>query len=105
LDFFDVFGEAGVIWLKSTQMLWKKYRKKDKLYGITSSHYDHFVVLNSSFFSSSSISSAEDDIKQFGSEEFRIFLVGLIIDLIRICSITSNDIQFWKGFIDSISRT
>ena len=45
----------------------------------------------------------EFDGSQFSVEEFRVFLVGIVIDLIRLYSLASDDRIFWEGFVNLIT--
>lgn len=115
MDGSRAYSEAEVLWLYSHQILWKKYFNKNELFGIAKyrNSSDAFLCkIPSEWQSSSSLSDnwRKESIrtKQYANmvlidsvnyEQFRITMAGLTIDLIRMCSITSNDIQFWQGLI------
>jgi hypothetical protein len=111
------------IWLRSLQLLWKKYKaNSDKQYGIARIHYwweerwggnsaecPAIVVKQNGqtteaydpYYNSLGL---DDDFAGFGREEFRIFIVGLVIDMIRLASVAVDDLRFWKGVIDSMTH-
>lgn len=123
-----LWGE--VIWLRALKSLWMKYRMPDdRLYGIAELQHPltgllrkrrHTNALHSfkdfETFASfvvkrgTSIKVAYDPIEEqvsidsdFGKmegDEFRLFLVGLVIDIIALVSNSSQDVNLWKSLTD-----
>jgi len=116
-------GSGEVLWLYSLQILWKKYFKKDELIGIAQfrspdprqakqpkkvSTNAFLCIIPAEWkaaggWRESALEKKEDaielNIDNVSYEQFRIILAGLVVDLIRICSIASDDIKFWQSLI------
>lgn len=91
LGYWDSFCDSSrIIWLHSLSLLWKKHFKTDLLYGFGRSIW---VVKSTESFQS--VSAYETT-----NEQFRVIMAGLVIDLIRMHSTTSDDIKFWEGLVD-----
>ena len=126
-------GKHGeVIWLNALYGLRRKYRLDDKLYGIAEIEapikglfrkekhinalrsnkgyetFGTFVVKRGTF-----VEMTHDPIKEvipyksdFGrmeNYEFRLFIVGLVIDTIGFVSNSSQDVNLWKGLTDMLA--
>ena len=107
------------IWLSSLQALWKKHRKEDKLYGIAEKtvtgslatarlrpipnirieRYEQTFIIRQD----KKTTEAYNDLANIGHEDFRLFMLGLVIDLIRLASAASSNIKFWEGLIDLLT--
>jgi hypothetical protein len=111
LNYWDVFCEPmGVLinqkrWnsllLSSLSGLWNKYKTDKITYNLATLNNEAFVFIathQTTGFTS------QEDFKEFKREEFRIFIVGIVLDLIRMASLVSNDIDFWNQVIDSLSN-
>lgn len=110
-----LYHPTEVIWLYSHQILWEKYFNKNELFGIAKLRDENrtaFLCKIPSEWKSPSntirLKFESIETKQYAEEisiddvkfeQFRIIMAGLTIDLIRICSIASTDIQFWQGLI------
>ncbi len=103
-DYWPAFSTNNIIWFFSAQMLWANHFNVDKkkcLFGIWRYGPGDYRFLKS----------VDGDLKngdyyvgnQFSVEEFRVFLVGLVIDLIRLYSLASDDRIFWEGFVNLIT--
>lgn len=89
-----------IIFLHSLERLWKKHFRSGRLFGIgpiwTSSGW-----ISPDFYEKLS----DDHIKPLDEElvtntEFRVLMVGLVIDIIRISSIATDDVKFWNELVD-----
>ena len=95
--------KAEVIWLSSLQILWKKqFPEKDEIFGIAS----YTDGINKASFCRSSSGLKDNhklaflfEVDEIDIEQFRLILAGLVIDLIRLCSIASDDVKFWQDLI------
>jgi hypothetical protein len=118
-------GEGEVVWLYSLQILWKKYFKKNELFGISIFRNlpprileDYEEIPTNAFLCiipaewqkggkgdvlkesiNTKLYAMEVNVDNISYEQFRIIVAGLVIDLIRMCSIASDDIQFWNRLI------
>ena len=45
----------------------------------------------------------QTDFAKLGRQEFRIFMVGLVIDLIRLASTAANDALFWNQLTQALT--
>ncbi len=109
------YEPTEVVWLYSHQMLWKKYFKRNELFGIAKPRNNKergaflctiplkWQASTNSDWLRESITTKqyaeEVSIDDVNYEQFRIMMAGLTVDLIRMCSIASTDIQFWQGLI------
>lgn len=116
---------AKAIWLSSLQALWKKHRKEDKLYGIAEKTVPgplataHLRLIPNSRIETNAYgqvyeqtfiirqdkktTEAQNDLANIGHEDFRLFMLGLVIDLIRLASAASSNMKFWEGLIDLLT--
>jgi hypothetical protein len=93
LSYWDSFCDSSnIIWLHSLSLLWKKHFKADRLYGFG---YGTWYVKDKKDEKHLVLS-----IYEITNEQFRIIMVGLVIDLIRIYSTASDDVKFWQGLVD-----
>ena len=99
-----------IIWFRSMSLLWIRHFHAERLFGIGRSSYDAYARwLDPCFFESvaslgrSSYRLSTLDPQQLTNEEFRVFMAGLVIDLIRMASTTADDTQFWIGLVDLLS--
>jgi hypothetical protein len=110
---------AEVLWLVSLRDLWETHLKEEKLYGLAflpSFHSllnidmpKHIFILKSDEIITNAYKSSlyrEDRDSDFGgmsNSEFRVFVTGLVIDLIRLGTEASIDRCFWKSLVDVLS--
>jgi hypothetical protein len=103
-DYWPAFSKNSTIWLYSVQLLWTnhfKTNKKDCLFGIYQNNIDDYRFVKSP--DGTDRGSIYYDGTVFSIEEFRVFLVGLVIDLIRLYSLASDDRIFWEGFVNLVT--
>ncbi|MBE7436139.1 MAG: hypothetical protein HS100_19645 [Anaerolineales bacterium] len=103
LDYWDSFAESEseILYLYSLQLLWVKHfktEKKESLFGLSA---DYEIVQGVTRNYSLTYTDPEIDFSR--PEEFRVFLVGLVIDLIRLYSLASDDKLFWEGFVNLVT--
>ena len=88
----------SVIWFTSLSGLWRKYKKGNKVFGLArKGNLATFVYKTETTIKS------QMDFKDFTREDFRIFILGIVLELIRMASVVSNDLLFWNQVIDSLS--
>jgi hypothetical protein len=110
-----------VVWLNSMAQLWEKYLKQKCYYGICEEtevvqkklsypanvyqraqrsikKRQYFVVRSAEHGKFASA-----DFENIDSEEFRVFMAGLVIDIIRFASIAISDARLIKTLVDELS--
>jgi len=97
-----------VLWLRSLQLLWQKHFETDRLFGIA--HYGRSSRGHEAHFYERRYPGSEEyitvvDTNLITSKEFRVMMTGLVIDLIRLCSIALDDIRLWQGIINLLHWT
>jgi hypothetical protein len=104
-----VWDNIRVIWLYSLRDLWNKYFKEKTLYGIAEIDLYQITggtakfVRNEQFFVQPTRSGEVSKVHSFGKlrhEQSRVFLTGLVLDLIRIAHTTADDAKFIDGLIE-----
>jgi hypothetical protein len=109
LGYWDAFyeltylnGSRQVVWLYSLDLLWKKHFGRHRLFGIYRT--DNTLRSASLCEAKKEKESAYDvNIDDITYDKFRVIMAGLAVDLIRICSIASTDLQFWEGIISLLN--
>jgi hypothetical protein len=96
----DEWLSGQIIWLRSLSALWQKYFSDDGAYGLTrntvqdkTTHHQgesRFIVQTRE---------SEDlgmvDFSSFNFKKSQVFIVGFVIDLIRLSAIVSGERKFW----------
>ena len=111
LDYWDTFTEAGfsarftkpyrVLWLESLNHLWQKKGFGEWAFGLAEVEGAGMFVLcapNDDLLPAHY--PAEPHLGAFArmsNDQFRIFLAGLVIDLLRLASTAADDVQFWQN--------
>lgn len=96
-----------VVYLYSLSELWKKQKQYDALFGIAQKGTDEskeicFVrTLKTTSYDSEKTEILTFD--NFDNQQFRIFITGIVIDLIRMGSVVSTDVQFWSSVVGLIA--
>ena len=88
------------LWLTSLSSLWKKHKRGDGDIGIA-----HTIAEGEGayFLYREGENISKVSFKKFPREEFRIYIVGIVLDIVRMASIVSNDLDFWNQIIDSLT--
>ncbi len=102
-----------VVWLRSLATLWKKYKNEDKLYGLAVRRsgdktdavfiYQGLGGRATEAYEPLKPGKPQTDFAKLGRQEFRIFMVGLVIDLIRLASTAANDALFWNQLTQALT--
>jgi hypothetical protein len=121
-NLWNAFFEEGLVYyhgniefirLSSLEILWKKYFKADCIWGIgcASSYTDIFLFCQNLTFKNH-IEAKVNNLRNVGIsplyvesisyEKFRVIIAGIVIDLIRLSSVASNDVKFWKNIAESL---
>jgi len=117
LDYWDTFTEVGfsarfqtryrVLWLESLNQLWQKNGFGDDEFGLVEMMGEGTFVLRAP---NGDISLAyypnEPHLGKFAAmrnDQFRVFLAGLVIDLLRLASTAADDVQFWQNVTDLLT--
>ncbi len=109
------YGTGTVIWLSSMGDLWNKHFKPDSkiLFGIaelTSQSkltsvfvvkYGH-TIETACDLSKPALKDKDSYFGRMSTEEFHVFITGLVIDMIRLSSQVANDRQFWGKVISML---
>ncbi len=111
LDYWDTFTEASfsahfnapyrVLWLEAVNQLWRKNAFSADEFGLAEVKEAGMFVLrapNDDLLPAHY--PAEPHLGKFaamGSDQFRVFLAGLVIDLLRLASTAAEDVQFWQN--------
>lgn len=112
-------GEIEVIWLESIERLWRKYIEDEDIeYGLarvrrtrkcllikTIENFDIFVVMSCGIkpaYNPNNPFDKDYNFTHMKPEELRIFMVGLVIDLIRMRLTALDDIKLWDGLINLV---
>lgn len=108
---------AEVLWLVSLQDLWEKKLGKKKLYGLaflTPPSRDSYIpqcifilksdeTITNAYNSASYREDRNSDFGEMNNREFRVFVTGLVIDLIRLGTEAAKDRNFWRSLISDLS--
>jgi len=111
LGYWDAFYEVTswrgisnhqVVWLYSLGLLWEKHFGRQRLFGIGiwKTGGDTASLCEATQGKEIADNVNIDDITY---DKFRVIMAGLTVDLIRICSIASTDLQFWEGIISLLN--
>lgn len=117
--YFSGQDTVEVIWLRSLAALWKKYKQDEKLYGLAArttkaGRLEAVFVWRTPTArvteaydprppaASAGGAKAATDFAGLGREEFRIFMVGLVLDCIRLASTVANDQAFWNDLTGAL---
>ncbi len=110
--YFSGQDNVEVIWLRSLASLWKKYKSDEKLYGLAARMKNGqpeavFVWRTpaarvTEAYDPRQPARASTDFASLGREEFRIFMVGLVLDCIRLASTVASDQAFWNDLTASL---
>lgn len=116
LNYWDTFAESGfsaaysihyqVVWLDALNHLWHKRTGQKKRFGLAE------IGPTATFVTDPELE--YPDIKKaylpeeprlgefahMNNEQFRVFMAGLVIDLIRLASEAVEDVEFWRGLTD-----
>jgi hypothetical protein len=112
LDYWDTFVETGfsatyskhyaVVWLEALNHLWRKHTSQDKYFGLAEiGETATFVTQPELEYKDVKIAydPKEPRLGEFAkmsNEQFRVFMAGLVIDLIRLASEAAEDVKFWQ---------
>ncbi|MBE7468911.1 MAG: hypothetical protein DPW09_43350 [Anaerolineae bacterium] len=113
LNYWDTFSESGfsaaysqpyqVIWLEALTHLWLKRTGHKKRFGLAE------IGPAAAFVTDPELEYADikkvhlpeeprlGEFAKMSNEQFRIFMAGLVIDLIRLASEAAADVEFWQG--------
>jgi hypothetical protein len=99
--YYREYGDSSskTIWFETLNGLWKKKFKKSVRWGICTSTYREYRIIKKLPDGSYSDENYFKDL-DFKREEYRVFLVGLILDLTRIFSEDFGDKAFWDGLVN-----
>lgn len=116
LNYWDTFAESGfsatytntyqVIWLEALNHLWRKHIASDKRFGLAEiGDTATFVIEPGLEYPDVKIAHnpKEPHLGEFAkmsNEQFRVFMAGLVLDLMRLASAAAEDIEFWQGLSD-----
>jgi hypothetical protein len=119
LDYWDTFAESGfsasytnpyqVIWLEALNHLWRKHITSDKRFGLAEiGDTATFVTEPGLEYPDVKIAHhpKEPHLGEFAkmsNEQFRVFMAGLVLDLMRLASAAAEDIEFWQSLSDLLS--
>lgn len=111
---------ADVIWLPTLQQLWTKYKKVSKLYGIAEIKWKNensYVGISESLFLVKEETSGyitetyhktsieEEDVRfdfySMGNSDFRLFVTGLVLDIVNLADTSWDDLKLWR-FLDDV---
>jgi hypothetical protein len=103
-----------VIWLDSLSSLWKKHYQKynemprfgiiDLAYMADGHRFEGEQGFVAHYPSETRIKPLDSNyFMKFGSEEFRLFMSGLVLDLIRLVTLAQPDVKFMQGLMDSLA--
>jgi hypothetical protein len=102
--FYEVTQGYGndyqVVWLYSLGLLWEKHFGHHRLFGILKR--PSTALLCEAREGKKEIA-GNVNIDDITYDKFRVIMAGLTVDLIRICSIASTDLQFWEGIISLLN--
>lgn len=113
--YFSGQDTVEVIWLRSLAALWQKHKPDGKLYGLAArtlkdGRREAVVVWQkppaaraTEAYDPRQPARAGTDFAAFGREEFRLFMVGLVLDCIRLASTVANDQAFWNDLTASLT--
>ncbi|MCK6629714.1 MAG: hypothetical protein L6R45_31630 [Anaerolineae bacterium] len=113
LNYWDTFSESGfsaaysqpyqVIWLEALNHLWFKRTDQKKRFGLAEIGPAAAFVTNPEL-EYADIKKAHlpeeprlGEFAKMNNEQFRVFMAGLVIDLIRLASEAAADVEFWQG--------
>ena len=113
LDYWDTFAESGfsaaysghyqVIWLEALNHLWLKRTGQKKRFGLAE------IGPTATFVTDPELEYPEvkkaylpeeprlGEFAKMSNDQFRVFMAGLVIDLIRLASEAVADVEFWQG--------
>jgi homoserine trans-succinylase len=116
LNYWDTFTETGfsptykthysVIWLHSLNQLWTKHTAQSKRFGLAEIGDAAMFVVQSDL-EYEDVKKAHNpkephlgEFARMSNEQFRVFMAGLVIDLIRLASVAAEDVEFWQELSD-----
>ena len=124
LDYWDTFTETGfssayagayrVLWLDALNQLWAKRRAESKIFGLAEISLQDaanaesrmaFVTRPNLEYPDIKIAHNPDEphlgeFAKMSSRSFRIFMAGLVIDLMRLASDAAKDTKFWRELVE-----
>lgn len=121
LNYWDTFGESGfsaaysqpyqVIWLEALTHLWLKRTGQKKRFGLAEIGPASFFVTDPELEYPDLKKAHQPEEPRLGefakmnNEQFRVFMAGLVIDLIRLASEAAADVEFWQGLGELFNPT
>ncbi len=124
LDYWDTFTETGfssaytsayrVLWLDALNQLWAKRHTESKIFGLAeilsqdtpdAGSRRVFVTRPNLEYADIKIAHTPDEphlgeFAKLSSRDFRVFMAGLVIDLMRLASEAANDTKFWRELVE-----
>lgn len=92
---------AEVLWLESSRTFRRKKFRDDLLFGLAS-HQNQYTDATYYIVLKTAMDCRSIALSEFNNLDFRIFMVGLVLDLMRIGSVASGDIAFWDSFVGAL---
>ncbi len=124
LDYWDTFTGAGysnayktryrILWLDALNQLWAKHHNKSKIFGLAEIPLQDaqdgksrmaFVTRPDLEYTDIKIAHNPDEphlgeFAKMSSQDFRVFMAGLVIDLMRLASESASDTKFWRDLVE-----
>jgi hypothetical protein len=116
LNYWDTFTETGfsptykthysVVWLHALNQLWAKHTAQSQRFGLAEiGDATMFVVQPDLEYEDvkKAHNPKEPHLGEFAkmsNDHFRVFMAGLVIDLIRLASTAAEDVKFWQELSD-----
>jgi hypothetical protein len=92
-----------ILWLSSLQLLWSKQFQQDEStckFGIAEAAYGRPILVQITKWNKSAHSAYKTiEYSSLDIEQQRILLVGFIVDLLRLHSISTSQMKFWQGIV------
>ena len=124
LDYWDTFTGTGysntyktryrVLWLDALNQLWAKRHAESKIFGLAEISLQGardaesrmvFVTRPNLEYTDIKIAHNPDEphlgeFAKMSSQSFRVFMAGLVIDLMRLASEAASDTKFWRELVE-----
>ncbi len=124
LDYWDTFTDSGfsnayktrykVLWLDALNQLWSKRHAESKIFGLVEIPLQDaqgaesrmaFVTRPDLEYTDIKIAHNPDEahlgeFAKMSNRSFRVFMAGLVIDLMRLASEAASDTRFWRELVE-----